>query len=171
MSSATQSIGRGGAPAALPFVIGAVVIAAALLALSAWRSTNSEARGASSIPTLELGTQGDSMVFDRTELTVRTGTMTKVVFHNNSRLSDMDHNWILVQSGAEQTSAAAGIAAGKEQDFVSPNDPNVIAFTKLAGRGKSSSVEFVAPPPGRYPYFCGFPGHQMVMKGTLVVTQ
>lgn len=168
MSSTT--IVRERAPAAFPFLLAALALAAAVLALVAWRWNDSESRGATSIPVLELGTQGDSMVFDRTELKARAGAMMKVVFHNNSRLVAMGHNWVLVQPGTEQTVAAAGAAAGPENDYLRPNDPNVIAFTKLSAPGESSTVTFVAPPPGNYPYFCAFPGHQAVMKGTLVVS-
>lgn len=170
MSSATQTIVRERPSAPFPVLIAALVFGFALLALFIWRWNDSEARGAMSIPTLELGTQGDSMAFDRTELKVRTGTMVKVVFHNNSRLVAMEHNWAVVQPGTELTVAAAGTAAGRENNYLRPNDPNVIAFTKLAAPGESSSVTFPAPPPGNYPYFCAFPGHQVTMKGALVVT-
>ncbi len=170
MSSGTQSIIKERAPSAFPFLLAALAVAAGVLALVVWRWSDSEARGAMSIPVLELGTQGDSMVFDRTELKVRAGTMVKVVFRNNARLVAMAHNWVLVQPGAEQSSAAAGMAAGEEQDFRAPNDPNVIAATKLTPPGESSTVTFIAPPPGNYPFFCSFPGHQTVMKGTLIAT-
>jgi azurin len=167
MSSATQTIVKKRMSAAFPVLIATLAFVVATVTVFAWRWNDSETRGAISIPVLELGTQGDSMVFDRAELKARAGTMVKVVFRNNSRLVAMAHNWVLVQPGAEQSSAAAGIAAGEKQNFRAPNDPNMIASTKLTPPGESSSVTFVAPPPGNYPYFCAFPGHQMVMKGTL----
>ncbi len=170
MSSATDAIGGERTPATFPFFIVALVVATALLALVAWRWSESQTRGTISIPVLELGTRGDSMVFDRAELKARAGTMVKVVFRNNSRPGAMAHNWVLVQPSTEQMVATAGAAAGPENDYLRPNDPNVIAFTKLSAPGESISVTFTAPPPGIYPYFCAFPGHQMVMKGTLIVT-
>ncbi len=170
MSAGTQTIIKERAPSGFPFLIAAAAVAVGVLALVLWRSSNSEARGAMSIPVLELGTQGDSMVYDRTELKVRAGTTVKIVFRNNSRLVAMAHNWVLVQPGTAESSAAAGMAAGEEQDFRAPNDPNVIAATKLTPPGESSTVTFVAPPPGNYPFFCSFPGHQAVMKGTLIAT-
>lgn len=119
---------------------------------------------------LEIGTQGDSMVFDQRELSAPAGALITVTFHNRSRLVTMDHNWILAQPGTEESVVRDGVAAGAENDFVAPNDPNVIAKTRLTPRGESSSVTFPAPPPGSYPYLCAFPGHQMVMKGTLTIT-
>ena len=119
---------------------------------------------------LEIGTQGDSMVFDRRELTAPAGSVITVTFHNRSRLVAMDHNWILARPGSEESVVSAGVAAGAENDFVAPNDPNVIAKTSLTPRGESSSVTFPAPTPGAYPYLCAFPGHQMVMRGTLTIT-
>jgi azurin len=170
MRSGTQTI-KERAPSAFPFLIAVLAVAAGALALAFSRWSDLGERGAMPVPVLELGTRGDSMVYDRTELKVRAGTMVKVVFRNNSRLVAMAHNWILVQPGGEQSSAAAGIIAGKEQDFRAPNDPNVIAATKLTPPGESSSVTFLAPPPGNYPYFCSFPGHHTVMKGTLIATR
>ncbi len=168
MSSATNTLVRRRPPSAFPYFVTVLAIAALSLLFIAWRWIDVPPR--STIPVLELGTRGDSMVFDRPELTARAGTMVKVVFRNNSRLVDMPHNWVLVQAGTEDAVAMAGAAAGPQSDYLRPNDPNVIAFTKLSGPGVSSSVTFIAPPPGNYPYFCAFPGHHAVMKGTLVVT-
>ena len=168
MSSATNTLVRQRPPSAFPFLVMVLALSALSLVFIGWRWIDFQPR--STIPVLELGTRGDSMVFDRTELTARTGTMVRVVFRNNSRLVDMPHNWVLTQAGAEDAVAMAGAAAGPQSDYLRPNDPNVIAFTKLSGPGASSSVTFVAPPPGNYPYFCAFPGHHTVMKGTLLVT-
>lgn len=120
--------------------------------------------------TLELGTQGDSMVFDRTELRAPAGALITVIFHNRSRLVAVEHNWLLARPGAEESVTAAALVAGGDNDFVAPNDSNVIAATKLAPRGESRSVTFPAPPAGVYPYLCAFPGHHMVMKGSLIIT-
>ena len=168
MSSATNTLVRQRPPSAFPFLVMVLALSALSLVFIGWRWIDFQPRN--TIPVLELGTRGDSMVFDRTELTARAGTMVKVVFRNNSRLVDMPHNWVLAQAGAEDAVAMAGAAAGPQSDYLRPNDPNVIAFTKLSGPGVSSSVTFIAPPPGNYPYFCAFPGLHAVMKGTLVVT-
>jgi len=40
----------------------------------------------------------------------------------------------------------------------------------LAKPGGNAEVTFQAPAAGKYPYICSFPGHYMVMKGTLTVT-
>ena len=66
--------------------------------------------------------------------------------------------------------AAAGAKAGEQHGFVAPGDPRVLAATHLCGKGQQVSVDFVAPPPGDYPFLCTNPGHGAVMHGVLHVT-
>ena len=44
-----------------------------------------------------------------------------------------------------------------------------MAFTKVIGPKQTADVTFAAPAPGEYPFICSFPGHYMLMKGTLTV--
>jgi len=120
--------------------------------------------------TLEVGTDSRAMIFDRTELTVPAGATVTVVFRNNLRSTPMPHNWVLVRPGNEQDVAEAGRKAGLKSDFLQRGDARVIAATPLTAPGGQRSVTFVAPAPGSYPYICTFPGHYLVMRGTLRVT-
>ena len=45
----------------------------------------------------------------------------------------------------------------------------VIASTPVLGPKQSADATFKAPAAGEYVYICSFPGHYMLMKGTLVV--
>ena len=66
--------------------------------------------------------------------------------------------------------AADGVAAGLPQNYVKAGDARVVAHTKIIGGGESDSVSF-APAKlatdGSYTFFCSFPGHSALMKGTL----
>jgi azurin len=84
----------------------------------------------------------------------------------------MGHNWVLLKPADFQTVMTEGIAAGPANDYIKGDDPKIIAHTKLIGGGESTSVTFAvskltAGEP--YTYFCNFPGHAAIMKGTLTV--
>lgn len=82
----------------------------------------------------------------------------------------MGHNWVLAKTTDVQAVATDGIAAGLPQDYVKAGDARVVAHTKIIGGGESDSVTF-SPAKlaagGSYTYFCSFPGHSSLMKGTL----
>ncbi len=118
---------------------------------------------------LNIGSKGDEMAFDVTELTVKAGQMVKLTFKNNTKSSGMQHNWVLVKAGSETEVANAGMQASEANNWVAEG-PNVIAHTALAKNpGDTVSVVFKAPEAGSYPYICTFPGHSVVMKGVLKV--
>lgn len=84
----------------------------------------------------------------------------------------MGHNWVLSRSADSAGVITDGIAAGAAADYVKPKDARVIAHTKLIGGGESASVTFkVASLKAgeNYAFFCSFPGHAALMKGTLVL--
>lgn len=82
----------------------------------------------------------------------------------------MGHNWVLTRAADVQGVAADGIAAGLANQYVKAGDARVIAFTKIIGGGETATVSFdVAKLKANesYAYFCSFPGHSNLMKGTL----
>jgi len=86
----------------------------------------------------------------------------------------MGHNWVLSKTADLQPVANDGIAAGAAKDFVKEKDARVIAHTKVIGGGESDSVTFstAALKAGEaYSYFCSFPGHSALMKGTLTLAK
>ncbi len=117
---------------------------------------------------LEIGAVASTMTFDKTSLTVPAGAEVHLVL-KDAKPGTLLHNWVLVQPGSEAKVAAAGLPAGAAGNYVTPG-PDVLAFTPLAKPGGTSEVTFQAPAAGSYPYICSFPGHYLLMKGTLVVT-
>ncbi|WP_389266914.1 azurin [Streptomyces sp. NPDC002187] len=115
----------------------------------------------------------DQMQFDKKEITVsksckqftvnlkHPGTLAKNV---------MGHNWVLTKQADMQGAVNDGMAAGLDNNYVKKDDARVIAHTKVIGGGESDSVTFDVSKiaaGGNYAYFCSFPGHWAMMKGTL----
>lgn len=119
---------------------------------------------------LEIASVGDTMTFDKAELTVPAKAEVHLVMKNNSKLDVLPHNWVLVHEKTEAKVAADGLALGKEKNYL-PESDDVIAGTALAPPGKTAEITFTAPKyPGKYPYICTVPGHYVMMKGVLNVT-
>ena len=82
----------------------------------------------------------------------------------------MGHNWVLTKSADMAATAKDGIAAGVPNHYLQPQDARVIASTPLIGGGESSTIEFSVAQLSAtesYSYFCSFPGHASLMKGSL----
>ena len=120
---------------------------------------------------LAIASVGDTMTYDKAELTVPAKSEVHLVMKNNSKLDVLPHNWVLVHEKTEAKVAAEGLARGKENNFLPEASDDVLASTPLALPGKTSEVTFTAPKyPGKYPYICTVPGHYVMMKGVLNVT-
>jgi len=117
---------------------------------------------------LEISVKGDAIAFDKDRCEATAGTEVVMAFDNVSGFSQ--HNWVLVRDGTKDAVAQRGTAAGPDNDWIQPNDPDVIAHTKLLGPGEAGEVRFTAPEPGIYQFVCTFPGHNSVMFGDFVVT-
>lgn len=82
----------------------------------------------------------------------------------------MGHNWVLTRTADMQAVAMDGMRARLEDDYLPPGDKRVIAHTKVIGGGQSASVRFstkALQKGGAYSFFCSFPGHFGLMRGTL----
>ena len=86
----------------------------------------------------------------------------------------MGHNWVLSKAPDAQGVAADGIPAGLDKAYVKPGDARVIAHTKVIGGGETDSVSFDVSKlkaGDSYAWFCSFPGHASIMKGTLTLSK
>ena len=112
---------------------------------------------------------GDEMKYATTEFTVKSGTKVKLFMNNVATSPAMKHNVVILKPGANaQEIGMAAVKAGEAKDYV-PENGNILFFTKMAGPGEKTSVEFTAPAPGKYPFICTFPGHFALMKGVMIV--
>ncbi len=115
----------------------------------------------------------DAMQFNVASITVpKTCKQFTVKLKHTGKLAKaaMGHNWVLSPTASVRGAANDGMLAGLEKEYVKAGDARVIAHTKVIGGGESDSVSFdVAKLKAdeAYTYFCSFPGHSSIMKGTL----
>nr|2AAN_A Chain A, auracyanin A [Chloroflexus aurantiacus] len=119
--------------------------------------------------TIEIGSKGEELAFDKTELTVSAGQTVTIRFKNNSAVQQ--HNWILVKGGEAEAAniANAGLSAGPAANYLPADKSNIIAESPLANGNETVEVTFTAPAAGTYLYICTVPGHYPLMQGKLVV--
>lgn len=149
----------------------AVVLGLAILisACGGGSSTPAASTGGSGPATVDIGSAGENLAFDKTALTATAGQQVTVKFKNNSTVQQ--HNWVLVKGGDDvaQTVATEGLTAGAEQNFLPSDKANILASSPLANANETVEVSFTAPAAGTYDFICTVPGHFPLMKGTLTV--
>ncbi len=149
---------------------GAFVVGGAVLAACGGGGGGAATKVEAPPVTLEIGSKGDELLYDKAELTATAGSKITVNFKNNaSAASGNQHNWVLVKAGQADAVAADGIAAGPGTGYLKSGDNRIIASIGMLEPGKSGSVTFDAPAAGNYEYICTFPGHNIGMKGKLVI--
>lgn len=117
---------------------------------------------------------GDTMKFDKTEITAKPGETLRVVLKSIGTMPKqiMGHNWVLLKAGTDQVEFNKAAFNARETDFIPPTMKDaVIANTALVGPGETVEVTFTVPAKaGNYAYLCSFPGHfALGMRGTLIV--
>lgn len=84
--------------------------------------------------------------------------------------ASMGHNIVVTADADMKAVAAEGIKAGAAADYVKAGDARVLAHTKMIGGGETAALELDVSKlkdGAAYTYFCSFPGHSSIMKGTL----
>ncbi|MGH8157639.1 MAG: azurin [Rhodanobacter sp.] len=115
----------------------------------------------------------DAMQYNQKTITVpKTCKSFTVTLKHTGKLpkTAMGHNWVLAHSADESGVIADGMHAGAANSYEKPGDTRIIAHTKLIGGGESdtATINVAKLKAGeQYAYFCTFPGHAALMKGTL----
>lgn len=107
--------------------------------------------------TLEIGSTGDELKFDKSKLAAKAGTAVVVRFKNSAK--SLEHNWVLVKAGTKDAVATDGTGAGPVTGWLKAGDNRVIANTKLLKAGETGDAQFTVPAAGTYQFVCTFPGH------------
>jgi azurin len=84
----------------------------------------------------------------------------------------MGHNVVIAKTADMKGIDADGMKAGLASDYVNPGDARVVAHSKVVGGGESTSVAVPVAKLGAggpYSFFCSFPGHSALMKGTITL--
>lgn len=98
----------------------------------------------------------------------------KITLRHTGKLAAnvMGHNVVIVKDADLAGVAADGISAGIDAGHVKAGDARVVAHSTLVGGGQTTSVSFPVnriKDGGPYAFFCSFPGHAALMKGTISV--
>lgn len=119
----------------------------------------------------------DRMQFDLKTTTVSAAcpTITIELTHTGKLAAQvMGHNVVISKTADVGAVSTAGMKAGATAGFVPKGDARVIAATPVIGGGASTKAKFAGSKlkaGGDYTFYCSFPGHSAIMKGTLVVTK
>ena len=84
----------------------------------------------------------------------------------------MGHNWVLSTDADFMPVATAAAGAGLANNYVPVGDDRVLAATAIIGGGEETSVTFSIEnlsAGNAYTFFCSFPGHYAIMKGSFKV--
>lgn len=117
-------------------------------------------------------TANDQMKYSLATIEAKAGETLKVTLKNVGTLPKeaMGHNWVLLKAGTDVNAFAMAAMTAKDNEYVPPAQKDkVVAFIKVLGPKQTADVTFTAPAAGEYVYICSFPGHYMLMKGTLTV--
>jgi len=91
-----------------------------------------------------------------------------------ANVSDMLHNLVIVRPGSAARVAEASLTLGLEGSALNyvPRTNDVLFHTAIIAPQQSETIYFEAPAAtGAYTYICSFPGHAIVMQGTMHVTR
>jgi azurin len=84
----------------------------------------------------------------------------------------MGHNLVISKYDDMSQIATDGMSVGIDKSYLKDGDDRVIAHTKVIGAGETDSVTFDVSkldPAEKYGFFCSFPGHIGMMKGTVTL--
>ena len=113
---------------------------------------------------------GNLMEYEQKEITVHPGQTVRLTFQNTADNPAMSHNIVILEQGASPNEIGQAAMNASDNDYIPPAYADqIVAYTAMAGPGETVSVEFTAPAEGEYTYICTFPGHYMVMQGTMRV--
>ncbi len=112
----------------------------------------------------------EGLKYDVLNVTASAGRPIALVFTNADQLQ---HNLVVVKPGSIEKCCTAADGMAAQPDAIAknyiPSIADILQATKLLNPGETEVLKFDAKTPGDYPYFCTFPGHCHIMRGTLKV--
>ncbi|TDV65931.1 azurin [Pseudomonas sp. LP_7_YM] len=84
----------------------------------------------------------------------------------------MGHNLVISKEADMSSIATDGLSVGIDKDYLKEGDARVLAHTKVIGAGETDSLKIDVSkldPAEKYGFFCSFPGHIGMMKGTVTL--
>jgi azurin len=126
-----------------------------------------KATPAQEVVDLLIESDGDFLAYRPDTLTCPSGALVRLTFHHKGKFLSARHNWVLVYPGEME---AVDKDVENNEGIIAKDDRRVIAVTPMCDKGAMVMVQFTAPAPGDYPFFCSTPGHGECMNGILHVT-
>lgn len=126
-----------------------------------------KATPAQEVVDLLIESDGDFLAYRPDTLTCPSGALVRLTFHHKGKFLSARHNWVLVYPGQME---AVDKDVENNEGIIPKDDRRVIAVTPMCDKGAMVMVQFTAPAPGDYPFFCSTPGHGECMNGILHVT-
>lgn len=112
-----------------------------------------------------------NLTFAQRSFRVKPGELIEFTLENPDVVP---HNWVLLKPGTlrrvgEHANRLISDPEAAVRQYV-PQTSDVLAFTDIVMPKDEFTIYFNAPQEaGRYPYFCSFPGHWLVMNGEMIV--
>lgn len=117
-----------------------------------------------------ISSVGEEMKYAETEFTVHPGQTVKLTFTNAATSPAMHHNVVVLKSTDDVQMVGTAAASAADTEYIAPRTASkIIAHTPMSAPGETVEVTFTAPAAGDYPYICTYPGHFIMMKGTMHV--
>tara|TARA_B110001454_G_C12670369_1_gene413471 strand:+ start:405 stop:902 length:498 start_codon:yes stop_codon:yes gene_type:complete len=116
----------------------------------------------------------DAMQFNMKEMRVSADcqNLTITLKHvGNLPQQFMGHNWVLSTTENMMPLTGVSMQAGAP-NYLPESDERIIAATDMIGGGQETSVTFdlsSLDPSKDYTYFCTFPAHYALMKGSFII--
>lgn len=131
------------------------------------------------VATIELKPHATNPLgYDKTDLTIKAGQKVKLTLNNTGSIAPQPHNFLLLKPGKVDAVGAQANAMLTDPNALAKHylpeasKDDILAHTKLVMPNASETIEFTAPAEaGDYPYICTFPGHWLLMRGVMHVTQ
>jgi|GEM_PF-969553 len=118
---------------------------------------------------LLVDSNGDLLEFKPKELACPADARVRVRFRNIGKYVSFEHNWVLIRPHTYDAVLKAALEAGEGNHWLPHSDPDILAATRMCGKGQSAVIEFIAPSAGDYLFVCTSPGHAQSMWGILHV--
>jgi azurin len=144
-----------------------LVGASILVACCHWQSA---AAGTADACSVQISAN-DEVAFDLKEISVSRscGTVQLTLKNTGSMpIQVMGHNWVLLAKTDLEAFLRDAVTVGPERDYVPPNDPRMIAHTKLTAGGETATTTVdlsKLKPAVSYVFVCSYPGHGLTMRG------
>lgn len=127
-----------------------------------------------SVDVFVVHTVHEQLRFDTTRIEVTAGKQFEVIFENDDV---MPHNFVIVPPGKHMDIGTAAMTMtpdklDKQGRAFIPTafEKEILAATRLLEPGQRETIKLKAPSqPGEYEFVCTFPGHAVLMWGTLSV--